>query len=141
MNQREQRGSHAYAPVAPETPILIVDQDRTISTALTFMLTTRGYDEVRAVRSPARAIAVAANFHPGIVFLDIDRPDPESLDLATQLRRGSGRNAMRLIALTTSVDHEMREEARLAGFERYFVKPLSQVELDKVLRRPRDPAT
>jgi len=139
LTHREQRGSHAHVQVAIGTPMLIVDHDRRLSTSLAFMLSTRGYDEVRAVRSAARALAIAATFHPGIVFLDIERPDMESLDLATQLRRGASRHAMRLIALTTSVEHELREEARLAGFERYFVKPLSHAELDKILRLPAKP--
>ena len=137
MTHHAQRGSPDSAPVAPATPILVVDQDRRISTSLAFMLTARGYDEVRAVRSAARAISVAATFHPGIVFLDIDQPETEGFDLARQLRRAAGGRALRLIALTNSVEHELREEARAVGFERYFVKPLSQVELDKVLRRPR----
>jgi CheY-like chemotaxis protein len=140
MSHRDQRGSNAHAAVAPSTPILIVDQDRAISTSLSFMLSARGYDDVRAVRSTARAIAVAATFHPGIVFLDIERPETESLDLATLLRRGAGHHAMRLIAMTRSVEHELRDDARRAGFERYLVKPLSQVELDKVLRLPRTAA-
>ena len=140
MTSRHQRGSQTYAPVTLATPILIVDEDRRISRSLTFMLAARGYDEVRAVRTAARAVAVAATFHPGLVFLDVERPEAESLNLATQLRRGAGRHAMRLIALTTSVVHALREDARLAGFERYLVKPPSQVELDKVLRHPRDAA-
>jgi CheY-like chemotaxis protein len=138
MSHPGQRGAHAA--VAPSTPILIVDHDRGISTSLAFMLSARGYDEVRAVRSAARAIAVAAKFHPGIVFLDIERSETESLDLATLLRRGAGHHAMRLIALTGSVEPELRDEARAAGFERYLAKPLSQVELDKVLRLPRTAA-
>jgi DNA-binding response OmpR family regulator len=137
---RDQRGLRRDPPVDRNTHILIIEHDRRISTALTFMLSARGYDEVRAVRSAARAIAIAEAFSPGIVFLDIERPDNEILDLATQLYRRVNRNALRLIALTNSVGHEPREEARHADFERYLVKPLSQVDLDKVLRLPREAA-
>jgi DNA-binding response OmpR family regulator len=140
MTHRHQRGSRSDGPVDRNTRILVIEHDRRISTALTFMLSARGYDEVRAVRSAARAIAIAEAFCPGIVFLDIERPDSESLDLAAQLYRRVSRSALRLIALTNSIGHELREEARLAGFERYLVKPLSQVELDKVLRLPREVA-
>jgi len=38
-----------------------------------------------------------------------------------------------LIALTSNAEHESREAARAAGFERYLVKPLAQGELDKIL--------
>jgi CheY-like chemotaxis protein len=42
----------------------------------------------------------------------------------------------RLIALTQDVEHAMREEARVAGFERYLVKPVTQEALDAVLFIP-----
>ncbi len=140
VSHRHQRGSRRDPPVDRNTHILIIEHDRRISTALTFMLSARGYDEVRAVRSAARAIAIAEKFCPGIVFLDIERPDSERLDLAAQLFRRVNRSALRLIALTTSVEYELQEEAQPADFERYLVKPLSQMELDKVLRLPTEAA-
>lgn len=138
MTHRNQRGAPQHAPVDKSTCILIVDDDRQSSMALTFMLTARGYTEVRAVRSAARAVTVADSFRPGIVFLDIELPDQGSLVLAERLRRGAQQQAMRLIALTRSVEHAGREDARLAGFERFLVKPLVQAELDKILRLPLD---
>jgi CheY-like chemotaxis protein len=104
--------------------------------ALSFMLSARGYTEVRAVRSAARAVTVAESFHPGIVFLDFELPDQGSMNLAELLRRGARQHAMRIIALTRSMENAQREDARLAGFERFLVKPLVQAELDKILRLP-----
>lgn len=136
MTHRNQRGSRRDVPVESTTPILIVDQDRQVGTSLAFMLSARGFQEVRAVRSARRAIAITEQFMPGIVFLDIELPDGGALEVANRLRRGARQHAVRLIALTTSAEHELREEARLAGFERYLVKPLAQAELDKILRLP-----
>jgi CheY-like chemotaxis protein len=104
--------------------------------ALSFMLSARGYTDVRAVRSAARALTVAESFRPGIVFLDFELPGQSSLDLAERLRRGAKQQAIRLIALTRQVEHPQREDARLAGFERFLVKPLVPAELDKILRLP-----
>ena len=136
MSHLNQRGSGRDSPVDLATRILIVDGDRNVGTSLTFMLSVRGYEEVRSVRSPRRAVSLAQIYHPALVFLDYDLPDPGALDLANQLRKGAQQHALRLIALTTSSEHERREEARAAGFERYLMKPLSQVELDKILRIP-----
>jgi len=141
MTHVDQRGSLQLGAVLPGTHILIVDSDRRVGTSLAFMLSARGYLKVRAVRSAARAIAIAESFRPGIVFLDIELPDMAALDLANQLHRGARQYAMRLIALTTNIEHPKREAARIAGFERFLVKPLAQSELDKVLRRPADSAT
>ncbi len=121
----------------PEMPsatrILIVDHDRRVGVALNFMLNARGFDEVRVVRSAARAFAVAELFTPGLVFLDLELPDLESISVAQQLRRDARQRTMRLIALTGHAEHAMREEARVAGFERFLTKPVVQEELDKIL--------
>ncbi len=138
MTHVDQRGSQQLGAVLPDTHILIVDNDRRIGTSLSFMLSARGYREVRAVRSAVRAIAIAESFRPGIVFLDIELPDMDALDLANHLHRSARQYAMRLIALTTNVEHAKREAARIAGFERFLVKPLAQSELDKVMRKPAD---
>jgi two-component system CheB/CheR fusion protein len=122
--------------VSFETGMLIIDGDRRASVALSFMLNLRGYDEIRAVRSAARAVIIAENFSPGIVFLDIELPDTDTLELANVLRRSSGQKNVRLIALTSTVEHPLRERARQAGFERFLVKPCEQAEVDKVLRLP-----
>ena len=134
------RASRQGPGIALDTCILIIDNDRAVSVALSFMLGVRGYDEVRSVRSAARALVIAENFNPGIVFLDIDQATADPLDLAKQLRRGSRQSALRLIALTSTVDHPLREDARQAGFERFLVKPCEQAEVDKILRLPADNA-
>ena len=109
---------------------------RQVGRALSFMLKARGYGEIRAVRSVARAESIFGAFQPGIVFLDLDMPDGSSLKLAELLRRNSRLRKFRLIALTNDVKHAMREDARAAGFERYLVKPVAQAELDKILYIP-----
>ena len=134
MRHLNQRVSAPHGEVQTDTHILIVDNERHVAISLSFMLSARGFQEVRAVRSAARAIAVAEKFHPGIVFLDIELADMAALDLANRLRHGARQHAIRLIALTNGIDHPKREDARIAGFERYLVKPLAQNELDKVLR-------
>jgi CheY-like chemotaxis protein len=43
---------------------------------------------------------------------------------------------LRLIALTTSREHQGRELARVAGFERYLLKPVVALDLWNLLRMP-----
>jgi CheY-like chemotaxis protein len=131
-----QRGFRRETQATTDTHFLIVDGDREVGRALSFMLEARGYGEVRAVRSAARAESIFGVFQPGIVFLDLDLPDSGSLRLAEQLRRHTRLRKFRLIALTRDVEHAKREDARAAGFERYLVKPVAQAELDKILCIP-----
>jgi two-component system, sensor histidine kinase len=119
--------------VALDAHILVVDNDRRVGTTLGFMLASRGYKEIRTVRSAARALAIAEQFRPGIVFLDLELPDMASLDVAQRLRGLARQRTLRLIALTHVAEHPMREAARQVGFERFLMKPVSQEELDKIL--------
>lgn len=100
--------------------------------ALSFMLATRQFEEVRAVRSPGRALAVAAQFQPDIVFIDLELPGGV-IAVARQLIRDAGRRRTKLIALSRQVADPAYEQARSAGFERLLTKPVSQDELDNIL--------
>jgi CheY-like chemotaxis protein len=56
-------------------------------------------------------------------------------EVAKLLHQHAHLQATRLIALTGNIEHPGREGAREAGFERYLVKPVTVIELQKVLRR------
>jgi CheY-like chemotaxis protein len=133
LKTRFVRDEVTRAPLPSTTRILIVDGDRLVGMGLKFMLAARGFDEVRVVRSAARALALAELFKPGLVFLDLELPDLASVAVAQQLRRDARQRGLRLIALTLHAEHGMREEARLAGFERYLTKPVLREELDKIV--------
>lgn len=133
LKTRFVRDPVARMPLPPATRILVVDNDRRVGVALNSMLAARGFDDVRVVRSAARALAIAELHKPDLVFLDLELPDLASVAVAQQLRRDARQRGLRLIALTLHADHDRREEARLAGFERYLTKPVVQEELDKIL--------
>jgi CheY-like chemotaxis protein len=115
------------------TRILIVDPDRQVGVTLSFMLSARSYDEVRAVRSAGRAIAVTDQFRPELIFVDLDLPEDGTMELARKLSHDARRPRARLFALTSSEGPAARDKARAAGFERCLEKPVSQEELDKIL--------
>ena len=117
------------------TRILIVDQDRQVGVTLSFMLSARRYDEVRAVRSAGRAVAIMEQFLPEIIFLDLELPDDGTTAVAGKLARDARRPRPRLFALAADADAEiaLRDKSSGAGFERCLVKPVSHDELDKLL--------
>jgi len=121
------------AAVGSTTHILIIDPDRQVGVSLSFMLSARSYDEVRAVRSAKRALAITEQFRPEIIFLDLEMPEGGGITVAQQLTRSVSSRRPRLIALAMSAEHPLRQEARAAGFERVVVKPVSHEELDNIL--------
>jgi len=117
------------------TRILIVDDDVELAKSLAAMLETAGAFETRIVHRAADALAAAVAHAPAIVFLDIELPDMSGYEVAKLLNQHAQLQTARLIALTDSIEHPGRENARAAGFERYLVKPVTVIELKKVLRR------
>jgi len=120
-------------PVPPR--VLIVDDDVELAESLAKMIEAAGIYDTRMVHSAAEAVAAAVEFPPTIIFLDIELPDMSGYEVAKLLHQHAHLQATRLIALTDSIEHPAREDARAAGFERYLVKPVTAVELQKVLRR------
>ena len=128
------------APGELSAGVLIVVSDRLVGRQLARMLTKKGYEGVRAVSSAARALIVAHEYGPGIIFLDLALAG-DAYDLARALQHQAGRDVHRLIALTPSIEHSTRERARRAGFERWLVTPVQQDELeDLLLKRQAVPA-
>jgi CheY-like chemotaxis protein len=121
--------------VKNSTHILIVDDDREAGKSLALMLSATGYDEIKTVRSAARALAIASTFQPAIAFLGTPQSDGGGSELASQLQKNARPQGIRVIALTDSAEHPGKEIARAAGLERYLTRPVTQLELDKVLRR------
>jgi len=115
------------------TRILIIDQDRQVGVALSFMLATRTFDDVRAVKSASRALTIMEQFRPEIVFLELELPDDGTMAVARRLTNEARRPRPRLIALTMGAEPAARDKARAAGFERCLAKPISHDELDKIL--------
>jgi CheY-like chemotaxis protein len=113
--------------------ILIVVDNRLAGRQLARMLTNKGCASVRAVTDAGRALNISQHYQPGIVFLDVTL-EGDAYELARGLRQQAGQAGLRLIALTNSIEHSTREQARSAGFERWLVTPVTQEDLDGLLR-------
>lgn len=109
--------------------ILIVD-DNTDSTHSMEALQIRYGHEVRTAASGPEALAIAAEFLPQVVLLDIRLPGMDGFEVARQLRSMLALRHVFLIAMTGYASPEDRQLAQEAGFDEHLIKP---VDL-KVLR-------
>jgi DNA-binding response OmpR family regulator len=112
---------------------LIVDDDIRSSDSLELMLNASGYSQTRVAYSGHAALAVAAEFHPAVVLLELSLLDMTGYEVARLLRERAQCHDLRLIALTSGREHAGRELARIAGFERYLVKPIDARDLSGLL--------
>ena len=120
-------GVRAYMP-----RILIVDDDVDGAAALASLLHSAGYGDTRVAYTGATALALAVEFLPTVLLVDLDLPDMSGYAVARQLSQHPQLQNLRLIALTTNSAHPGRELAREAGIERYLIKPVAAAALDEL---------
>jgi CheY-like chemotaxis protein len=112
--------------------ILIVDDDVDAADALASLLQSAGYGDARVAYTGATALALAVEFVPTVLLVDLDLPDMSGYEIARHLSQHPHLQSLRLIALTASSEHPGRELAREAGIERYLSKPVGFAALDEL---------
>lgn len=127
--------------VSIEVPrLLVVDNDMRSADSLELMLNAAGYTETRVAYSGHAALALAVEFRPDVAFLEMNLLDMDSNELAQRLRERAQIRDLRLIAMTSSRQHDGRDVARNAGFERYLLKPIRAEDLSSLLDVHPEPA-
>ncbi|HXG90288.1 MAG TPA: response regulator [Vicinamibacterales bacterium] len=113
--------------------VLLVDDDADASEPLSLLLQSKGHDTRIAVEG-AEAIAVADDFQPRCVFLDLGLPVMDGYEVARRLRqRPYGQNLV-LVALTGWAGKDVRTKAAEAGFDYHLVKPVDFEALEDIVR-------
>jgi len=79
------------------------------------------------------ALAVAAEFRPQIVLLDIGMPGMNGYDVARHIRAMEWGREIQLVAVTGWGQDEDRRQASAAGFDHHCVKPIDVDSLGKLL--------
>ncbi len=112
--------------------VLIVDDDVDAADSLASLVQSTGYGDARVAHTGATALALAVEFAPTVVLVDLDLPDMSGYDVARHLSQHPQLQNLRLIALAAGSGHPGRELAREAGIERYLIKPVGSAALDEL---------
>jgi two-component system KDP operon response regulator KdpE len=110
--------------------ILIVDDERPITRALSAALSARAY-RPEAVATGREALHAAATSDPAAVILDLGLPDIDGLDVLRRLREWSD---VPVIVLTAEGAEDRMIQALDDGADDYVTKPFSTPELLARLR-------
>ena len=108
--------------------ILVVDDNVDAADLLAELLSIDGHDTAVAYNGAA-ALAMATQFQPAFIFLDIGLPDMTGYQVALKMREITGLDKVVLIALTGYGQERDRELARDAGFNEHVVKPIDMAKL------------
>jgi CheY-like chemotaxis protein len=104
--------------------VLVADDDADIREVVSFALQKSGYD-VRCAASGADCLAMAAEWEPDVVLLDIGMPKMNGHETAARLRQ-LDLPTLRLIALTGS---DPLDAPANSVFDAYALKPFGLKEL------------
>ena len=115
--------------------ILVVDDSIDSASMLCALLEISGHT-VATSNTGHDAIAMATQFHPEIVFLDIGLPDMTGYEVAARMRRLPGLHGVKLVALTGYGQEKDKQDARNAGFDHHLVKPINFDALVGLTTRP-----
>lgn len=112
----------------PDALILVVDDQPSNLQAAVSLLSLAGYEVVPAL-SGEQALARARLRTPDLALLDLQMPGMNGLDLCRELRADPRFQALPVVFLTASDQHDMLVEAFRVGAVDYVTKPFVPEEL------------
>lgn len=110
--------------------ILIVDDDRTMSTLLKTLLELDNFEVMTVIRG-GDAMNRAAQFQPNAFIIDYNLHDMDGTDLVRELR-SLPTFANALIIIASGMDKE--QESLDSGANRFLLKPYDPDTLSKLLK-------
>ena len=112
--------------------ILVVDDNVDSAETLAELLPLWGH-EARLAHDGPQALAVAREFSPEVILLDIGLPGMDGFEVARRLREAGLRG--RIVAVTGYGRDEDRRKARAAGCDDLIVKPPDMAAVQQVFER------
>ena len=117
----------------PKGRVLVIDDDESVHSVLTNMLTREGYS-TRIARNGKEGLRMAGEYHPDIVIFDILMPGMDGWSVLSQLKAAPGMADVPIILLTMLENKEM---GFALGAADYLTKPIDAAKLFPVLDRHR----
>ena len=112
--------------------MLLVDDNVDSTEPLSILLQAKGH-ETRIASAGEDALALADEFQPDVVLLDLGLPEMDGYEVARRLREQRNGDARVLVALTGWAGRDVRTKAAEAGFDYHLVKPVNWDELERIV--------
>jgi PAS domain S-box-containing protein len=126
------QSSHSIKTKTGACRLLIVDDNSDAAETLAALLEITGHT-TQVASDGYEAIALATQFRPDVIFLDIGMPGMNGYDVAKALRNTPGLTDVSLVALTGWGAEKDRILSREAGFDEHLTKPASIDSVNLVL--------
>lgn len=117
--------------------ILVVDDNIPSAKTMGWTLELLGHD-VRLAHEGEEALALAREYQPHAILLDIGLPGMNGYDICRALRQEAGLEHCTIIAQTGWGQQEHRRRSKDAGFDHHLVKPVDMEQLQAALENGRE---
>ena len=115
--------------------ILIVDDSPTMTLSVKSSLEMNGF-KVQTAPDGVQALAkLKAGLKPDLIITDINMPNMGGLELIKNVKALPGYRFVPILTLTTESDSKKRDEGKKLGATGWLVKPVSGVDLVKVIKQ------
>jgi CheY-like chemotaxis protein len=112
--------------------VLVVDDERDVTTVLGAALRDRGH-EVAVASTGREAIETAERFQPDVALVDVGLPDIDGVTLAELLRGTLAAKPIRMIAFSGYREATLRSAVRRDLFDCFLLKPATLETIERAL--------
>ncbi len=106
--------------------ILIAEDETIIRLDVRTLLEKAGHEVVAEARDGEEAVALAAEYVPDLIVMDVRMPHLDGIEAARQI---SDRKPVPIVMLTAYAEEDLVTRASEAGAFAYLVKPFREVDL------------
>ena len=109
--------------------VLIVDDDKFIRRLIATTLEDVSRLELHEAADGLEAVEVARRERPALVFLDVDMPALNGIEVCRQLREDAATSGATIVMLTAAEGNGVESRAEQAGADLFLAKPFSPLDL------------
>jgi two-component system chemotaxis response regulator CheY len=109
--------------------VLIVDDDEFIRKLIATTLEDVSRLELHEAADGLEAVEVARRERPALVFLDVDMPALNGIEVCRALREDAATSGATIVMLTAAEGNGVESRAEQAGADLFLCKPFSPLDL------------
>lgn len=133
MDAAAPRAVRAHLPPQQPRRVLVIDDNDDAAQALRLLLESDGH-EVKVAHDGVAGLALAREYQPDYLLLDIGLPRMSGLDIAASVRRDPALGTTTIVAITGYGELHDRARSAAAGFDHHLTKPVEFSALREVFR-------
>jgi two-component system chemotaxis response regulator CheY len=115
--------------------VLIVDDDQFIRKLIATTLEDVARLDLHEAADGHQALDVARQRQPALVFLDVDLPGLDGIEVCKQLREHAATSEATIVMLTAAHGDGVQDRAEQAGADLFLSKPFSPLDLLRLVDR------